>query len=135
MHCGPPGSSVRGILQAGILECVAMPPTGDLPNPEIEPVSLASPILVDGFFTSSTTWEAQLHTHRCTHSETLLDFSLSLPPWQSMLLHMVSAPRTPANAPVTHGRVGLPMTWLFTIHSLGAWCSRVGTGSFHLDLR
>ena len=45
-----------------------MPPTGDLPDPEIEPVSLASPILVDGFFTSSTTWEAQLHTHRCTHS-------------------------------------------------------------------
>ena len=25
MDCGPPGSSVPGILQAGILECVAIP--------------------------------------------------------------------------------------------------------------
>ena len=33
IDCSPPGSSVRGILQAGILqEWVAMPPPGDLPN-------------------------------------------------------------------------------------------------------
>ena len=32
MDCSPPGSSVRGILQARILEWVATPP-GDLPNP------------------------------------------------------------------------------------------------------
>ena len=31
-------------------------PPGDLPNPGIEPVSLASPALADGFFLS--TWEA-----------------------------------------------------------------------------
>ena len=29
----PPGSSVHGILQAGILEWVAVPSSGDLPNP------------------------------------------------------------------------------------------------------
>ena len=63
------------------------PPVGDLPNPGIEPVSLASPISVDRFFTSSTTWEAQLHTHRHTHSSTLLCFSLSSLPWKSTLLH------------------------------------------------
>ena len=41
------GSSVRGILQARILECVPFPSPGDLPDPGIEPVSLA---LVGGFF-------------------------------------------------------------------------------------
>jgi len=53
-----PGSSVRGILQARILEWVACPPPGDLPDPGLEPVSLPSPVLVDVFFTTSTTWEA-----------------------------------------------------------------------------
>ena len=35
-----------------------MPIPGDLPNPGIQPVSLASPALAGGFFTTSTTWEA-----------------------------------------------------------------------------
>ena len=34
------------------------PPPGDLPNPGIEPASLASPALVGGFFTTGSTWEA-----------------------------------------------------------------------------
>ena len=34
------------------------PPPGDLPNPGTEPVSLMSPALADGFFTSSITWES-----------------------------------------------------------------------------
>ena len=33
----PPGSSVHGILQTRILEWVACPPPGDLPNPGMEP--------------------------------------------------------------------------------------------------
>ena len=42
MDCSPPGSSVHGILQAKILEWVAIPhPPGDLPDPEIEPGSPA----------------------------------------------------------------------------------------------
>ena len=36
VDCSPPGSSVHGILQARILEWVAFPSTGDLPNPEIK---------------------------------------------------------------------------------------------------
>ena len=32
---------------------------GDLPNPGIEPTSLASPVLAGRFFTTSTTWEVQ----------------------------------------------------------------------------
>ena len=35
------------------------PPPGDLPNPGMEPVSLVSPALAGGFFTTSTTWEAR----------------------------------------------------------------------------
>ena len=34
------------------------PPPGDLPDPEIKPATLTSPVLADGFFTNSTTWEA-----------------------------------------------------------------------------
>ena len=45
------GSSVLGILQAKILEWVAMSSSKDLPNPGIELVSPASPALhVDFFF-------------------------------------------------------------------------------------
>ena len=40
-ECSLPGSSVHGILQAGILEWVTFPSPGDLPNPGIEPRSPA----------------------------------------------------------------------------------------------
>ena len=49
----PPGSSVYGISQARILEQVANSYSRDLPNPGIKPVSLASPALVDWFFTAA----------------------------------------------------------------------------------
>ena len=41
----PPGSSVRGLLQARILEWVAMSFSRDLPDPGIEPVSPVAPVL------------------------------------------------------------------------------------------
>ena len=50
-----PGSSDHGILQARILEWVVMPSSRDLPDPEIEPMSLISPELADRFFTSRDT--------------------------------------------------------------------------------
>ena len=56
MDCCLPGSSVRGILQARILAWVALPSSGDLFNPGIDP--LTSPTLTGGFFTTHTTWEA-----------------------------------------------------------------------------
>jgi len=55
MDCSPPGSSVHGIIQARILEWIALPPPGDLSDPGIKP---ESPSLAGGFFTTSTTWEA-----------------------------------------------------------------------------
>ena len=41
MDCNPPGSSAYGIFQARILEWVAMPFSGDLPHPGIQPMSLS----------------------------------------------------------------------------------------------
>ena len=38
-----------------------MPLSWDLPNPGIEPMSLASPALAGGFFTTSATGEARRH--------------------------------------------------------------------------
>ena len=35
------------------------PSPGDLPEPEIKPLSLKSPALAGRFFTTSATWEAQ----------------------------------------------------------------------------
>jgi len=58
MGCSPPGSSVRGILQARILEWVACPAPGDLPDPRIELMSLISLALADEFFSTKATWEA-----------------------------------------------------------------------------
>ena len=69
------------ILQARILQWVAMPPSGDFPDPGIKPVS---PALAGEFFTTSTTWEAS-------------SFSVSsLVPWASICissghrLHLIS---------------------------------------------
>ena len=53
MDCSPPGSFVHGILQARILEWVARPSSGDLPDPGAEPLSLMSSTLTGRFFTSS----------------------------------------------------------------------------------
>ena len=54
--------SVHGILQARILEWVAMQPMGrtlgDLPDRGIKLASLTSPAMVGGFFATGATWEA-----------------------------------------------------------------------------
>ena len=56
MDCSLPGYSVHGILQARILEWVAISSLEDLPDPGIESTSS---VLADKFFTSWATWEAQ----------------------------------------------------------------------------
>ena len=47
-----------GILQARILEWVAISSSGELLDPGMEPASLTSPAQAGGFFTTSATWEA-----------------------------------------------------------------------------
>ena len=49
VDCSLPDTSVHGILQARVLECIAISFTGDLPNPGIEPGSPA--LEVDSFLT------------------------------------------------------------------------------------
>ena len=51
--CDPMGPSSPGSSR---FPC---PPPGDLPNPWIKPVSLKSPVLGGGFFTTSVTWKAR----------------------------------------------------------------------------
>ena len=53
MECSLPGSSAHGILQAKILEWVAVSSSGDLPDPGIKLTSLMSPALAGGFFTTA----------------------------------------------------------------------------------
>ena len=80
MDCSWPGSSVHGIFQARILEWVfSFPSPRDLPDPGIEPASLASPTLASGFFTTSATWEAPNQTCLVVNMGLyLLDFTLLL---------------------------------------------------------
>ena len=66
-----PDSSVPGILQAGILQWIAMSSSRDLPNPGIEPMSLMSSALAGGFFTTGTTWEAHDHYYYITNHSKL----------------------------------------------------------------
>ena len=48
MDGGPPGSSFHGIFQAGMLEWVAFPPPGDVPDPRIKVASPVAPVLQAG---------------------------------------------------------------------------------------
>ena len=50
----PPAFNLFQQKYWGRLLCL---PPGDLPDPGIEPISLMSPALAGGFFTTSTTWE------------------------------------------------------------------------------
>ena len=61
MDCSPPGSSVHGILQARILEWVAMPSSRGSSLPRDRTLSLMSPERAGRFFTVSATWEVQMN--------------------------------------------------------------------------
>ena len=59
MACSPPGSSVHGILQARILEWVAVPSSrGIFLTQGLNLCLLHLPALAGRFFTTSATWEA-----------------------------------------------------------------------------
>ena len=60
LDCSSPGSSVHGIIQASILEWVAIFSSRGSSHPGIEQVSLASPALAGGFFSTGATWEGLL---------------------------------------------------------------------------
>ena len=58
MDCSPPGSSVQGILQARMMEWVAIPSSGRSSWPREWTNIFVSPTLAGTFFTTSATWEA-----------------------------------------------------------------------------
>ena len=58
MDCSPPGSSVHGILQARILDWVAMPSSRRSSRPRVRTRVSCVSCLEGGFFTTSATWEA-----------------------------------------------------------------------------
>ena len=60
MDCSPPGTSVHGILQARILEQVAMPSSSRSSRPRDQTCVSWSPALAGGFFTASATWPCAL---------------------------------------------------------------------------
>ena len=70
MDCSPLGSSVLGILQARILEQVAISYCRGSSQPR-DQTCFVSPALAGGFFTTSTTWEARSSNRVC-----LFDFPL-----------------------------------------------------------
>ena len=55
-HQGPPSVGFSNQECWSGLPC---PPPGDLPDPGIKPMSLMSPALAGGFFTTNITWEAE----------------------------------------------------------------------------
>ena len=59
--CSPPGSSVRGISQARVLEWVAIPFSRDLPDSGIEPTS---PVLAGRFFTTEPLGKPEMDSYR-----------------------------------------------------------------------
>ena len=68
----PPGSSARGIPQARILKWDAFLTPGDLSDPGIKLMSLVSPVLAGGFFTTSATRYTNTQKQTCIHVNSLL---------------------------------------------------------------
>ena len=63
MSCSPPGSSVHGIFpRQEYWSGLPLPPPGDPLHSGIEPVSLASPALAGGFFTTAPSERAMRTT-------------------------------------------------------------------------
>ena len=56
MECSPLAPLSMGFHWSGL----PFPSPGYLPDPGIEPMSLTSPALAGGFFTTSAPWEAQI---------------------------------------------------------------------------
>ena len=78
MDCSLPGSSVHGILQARILEWVAISFSRDLPDPGIEP---ASPALAGGFFTTEPPGKSTvLYVQEMVNTEKVHRLHLTLSP-------------------------------------------------------
>ena len=102
----PPRSFVHGIFLTGILKWVAISFSKDLPKPGIKSMSIASPALACGFFTTSTTWEGLLNQMLLRNQTCIFMCSLQSPskllaqanPWVSSKFAEITAVRTTREA-------------------------------------
>ena len=78
MDCSLPVSSVHGISQARILECVAISFSRGSSCPRIEP---ASPVLAGGFFATEPSWKPN------NESINLLEFWIHIKQWSPTFWH------------------------------------------------
>ena len=85
VDCSPPGSSAHGILQARILQWVAMFCSRDLPNLGTEPTSFA---LAGGFFSTGATLEA-LHQNHVLKGQREVCVNIELPFFLLSLIHFL----------------------------------------------
>ena len=67
--CDPIDYIICGILQARILEWVAVPFSSRSSQPADQSLSLMSPALAGGFFTTIATWEAQIQYDSCPNKK------------------------------------------------------------------
>ena len=73
IRCSLTGSSVRRILQARILEWVAMPSSRGSSQPKTEATTLTPLAMAGGFFTTSAMWETHIHImHWQTFGKTVI---------------------------------------------------------------
>ena len=112
MGCSPPGSSVHGILQARILEWVAISSSGNVPDPGIEPMLPAPPVLAGRFFTTEPPlgspmplWQLILYSAPHWHTLTWSSFFIITYPGTHLQLGNLS--RSP-----------MPKIWLCSISDL-----------------
>ena len=71
MDCSLPDSSVRVFSRQEYYSGLPFPISGDLPNSEIEPTSLASPAFTGGFFTTAPGKPIYLFLMKCCSTVTL----------------------------------------------------------------
>ena len=77
VDCSPTGSSVHGISQARVLEWVAMPPPGDLPDPGMEPAiscTAATSLPLPRLGSPEPTRRSQMHATTRAESSQMMCF-------------------------------------------------------------
>ena len=62
MGCSPQTLLSVRLSRQEYWSALPFPPSGDLPDPGIEPGSLAVPALAGGFFTAEPSWKSQVNS-------------------------------------------------------------------------
>ena len=91
------------------------PPPGYLPDPRIAPVSLMSPALAGGFFTTSVTWEAHVY-HPLIHRIVWVSapwFMQSVPCWWTFRWFQTQVPCCTYQALLLKNYIALVREWVF----------------------